>query len=86
MVKKCVVLFCNGIFKHCPVCEEAVKKQQYKDKRFEANIKILVKPNALLSNTHPEKVKIALINERMKFLLLQKVDERRLRSNYLEFF
>lgn len=41
------------------------EKQQCKDKWFEENIKILSKSTALLSNTHPEKVKIALIKERM---------------------
>ena len=51
---------------HCPVCKEAIKKQQEKDKRFAKNIKAPAKPNVPLSNTYPEKVKLALINERIK--------------------
>ena len=51
---------------HCPVCKRAIKKQQEKDKRFAKNIKALAKPNVPLSNTYREKVKLALINERIK--------------------
>ena len=57
---------------HYPVCKEAIKKQQLKDKRFAKNIKTPAKPHTLLSNTHPEKVKLALINERIKFSQLEK--------------
>ena len=60
--KKCVALVLN----HCKICKEAEKKQQYKDKHFEKNIKTPAKPNAPLLNTHPEKVKLALINKTMK--------------------
>ena len=61
--KKCVVLYFDSTLNHCPVCKEAIKKQQLKDKRFAKNIKTSAKPNAAMSNTHPEKVKLASINE-----------------------
>ena len=51
---------------HCPLCKVAIKKQQLKDKRFAKNIKTPATPNVPLSNTHPEKVKLGLINERIK--------------------
>ena len=51
---------------HCPVCKGAIKKQQEKDKRFAKNITAPAKPNVPLSNTCREKVKLALINERIK--------------------
>ena len=64
---------------HCPVCKEAIKKQQLKDKRFAKNIKTPAKPNTPLSNTHPEKVKLALNNERIKCSQLEK-DIARMKS------
>ena len=70
--KKCVVLYFDSTLNHCPVCKEAIKKQQLKDKRFAKNIKTPAKPNAPLSNTHPEKVKLGLINERIKCSQLEK--------------
>ena len=51
---------------HCPVRKEAIKKQQLKDKRFAKNIKTPAKSNVPLSNKHPEKVKLASINEIIK--------------------
>ena len=77
--KKCVVLYFDSTLNHCPVCKEAIKKQQLKDKRFAKNIKTPAKPNAPLSNTHPEKVKLGLINERIKCLQLEK-DIARMKS------
>ena len=61
--KKCVVLYFDSTLNHCPVCKEAIKKQQLKDKRFAKNIKT---PAKSLSNKHPEKVKLASINEIIK--------------------
>ena len=77
--KKCVVLYFDSTLNHCPVCKEAIKKQQLKDKYFAKNIKTPAKPNAPLSNTHPEKVKLGLINERIKCLQLEK-DIARMKS------
>ena len=77
--KKCVVLYFDSTLNHCPVCKEAIKKQQLKDKRFAKNIKTPAKPNAPLSNTHPDKVKLALINERIKCSQLEK-DIARMKS------
>ena len=77
--KKCVVLYFDSTLNHCPVCKEAIKKQQLKDKRFAKNIKTTAKPNAPLSNTHPEKVKLALINERIKCSQFEK-DIARMKS------
>ena len=54
---------------HCPVCKEAIKKQQLKDKRFAKNIKT---PAKSLSNKHPKKVKLASINEIIKCLQFEK--------------
>ena len=70
--KKCVVLYFDSTLNPYPVCKEAIKKQQLKDKRFAKNIKTPAKPNAPLSNTHPEKVKLGLINERIKCSQLEK--------------
>ena len=70
--KKCVVLYFDSTLNHFPLCKEAIKKQQLKDKRFAKNIKTPAKPNAPLSNTHPEKVKLGLLNERIKCLQLEK--------------
>ena len=64
---------------HCPVCTEAIEKQQEKNKRFAKNIKTPAKPNVPLSDTHPEKVKLALINERIKCSQLEK-DIARMKS------
>ena len=50
-----------------------------KDKRFAKKIKTPAKPNAPLSNKHPEKVKLGLINERIKCLKLKK-DIARMKS------
>ena len=77
--EKCVVLYFDSTLNHCPVCKKAIKNQQLKDKRFAKNIKTLAKPNAPLSNTHPEKVKLALINERIKCSQLEK-DLARMKS------
>ena len=77
--KKCVVLYFDSTLNHCPVCKEAIKKQQLKDKRFAKNIKTPAKPNTPLSNTHPEKVKLALNNERIKCSQLEK-DIARMKS------
>ena len=62
-----------------PVCKKSIKKQQLKDKRFAKNIKTPVKPNPTLSNTHPEKVKLASINERIKCSQLER-DIARMKS------
>ena len=70
--KKCVVLYFDSTLNPYPVCKEAIKKQQLKDKRFAKNIKTPAKPHTPLSNTHPEKMKLALINERIKFSQLEK--------------
>ena len=64
---------------HCPVCTKAIEKQQKKKKRFTKNIKTPAKPNVPLSDTHPEKVKLALINERIKCWQLEK-DKARMKS------
>ena len=70
--KKCVVLYFDCTLNHCPVCKEAIKKQQLKNKRFAKNVKTPAKPNAPLSNTHPEKVKLALTHERITCSQLEK--------------
>ena len=77
--KKCVVLYFDSTLNYCPVCEEAIKKQQLKDKCFPKNIKTPAKPNAPLSNKHLEKVKLALINERIQCSQLEK-DIARMKS------
>ena len=64
--KKYFVLYFDSTLNHCPVCKEAIKKQQLKDKRFAKNVKTPAKSNVSLSNKHPEKVKLALINEIIK--------------------
>ena len=37
--KKCVVLYFDSTLNHFPLCKEAIKKHQLKDKRFAKNIK-----------------------------------------------
>ena len=54
-----VALCFDSTLNHCPACKEAIEKQQLKEKRFAKNIKTPAKPNGPLSNTHPEKVKLA---------------------------
>ena len=77
--KKCVVLYFDSTLNRCPVCKEAIKNQQLKDKRFAKNFKTPAKSNSPLSNTHQEMMNLALINERIKCSQLEK-DIARMKS------
>ena len=63
--KKCFILHYDGTLK-CPVCRETIRKEEKNKKHFKLNITTPAKPNAPLSKTHAEKVKLALINKRLK--------------------
>ena len=64
--KKCLILHYDSTL-NCPVCRETIRKEEKKKiKRFKLNITTPAKPNAPLSKTHPENMKLALINERLK--------------------